>query len=426
MEMNKKTKIGLIGLGTVGTGVYKTLCNSQDAEIVKIAVKNKNKKRDIKNFDESILTDNPTEIVNDKNIDLVVELIGGIEPAKTLVLQALNNGKHVVTANKELIAKYGKEIFAAAQRNNRVVLYEGAVAGGIPIIMPVKTILSANKITKIMAILNGTTNYILTKMDVEGAPYEEVLKEAQKLGYAEADPTSDVEGFDSAYKIAILASISFKKRIDINKVYKEGISKIRPQDIKEANELGYKIKLIALAQLNDDNSIDVRVHPMLIKKDSVLAHINYVKNAVIIEGHPVGSIALSGAGAGEFPTASSVAGDILSLVKEIKNTDYPLPMMRCTHEENAEMFNISETINKYYIALSVKNKKGVIGRLGTICAENNISLSNIVQKGVEEDNTADIYVITEHAREADVQKMAQTLAKDETVNAITGFIRVAD
>ena len=277
-----------------------------------------------------------------------------------------------------------------------------------------------------MAILNGTTNYILTKMDVEGAPYEEVLKEAQKLGYAEADPTSDVEGFDSAYKIAILASISFKKRIDINKVYKEGISKIRPQDIKEANELGYKIKLIALAQLNDDNSIDVRVHPMLIKKDSVLAHINYVKNAVIIEGHPVGSIALSGAGAGEFPTASSVAGDILSLVKEIKNTDYPLPMMRCTHEENAEMFNISETINKYYIALSVKNKKGVIGRLGTICAENNISLSNIVQKGVEEDNTADIYVITEHAREADVQKMAQTLAKDETVNAITGFIRVAD
>lgn len=426
MEMNKKVKIGLIGLGTVGTGVYKTLRNSDDAEIVKIAVRNKNKKRDIENFDENILTDNPSEIVNDEKIDVVVELIGGIEPAKNLILTALNNGKHVVTANKELIAKYGEEIFACAQKNNRVVLYEGAVAGGIPIIMPVKTILSANKITKIMAILNGTTNYILTKMDVEGAPYEEVLKEAQKLGYAEADPTSDVEGFDSAYKIAILSSISFKKRIDINKVYKEGISKIRPQDIKQANELGYKIKLVALAQLNDDDSADVRVHPMLIKKDSVLAHINYVKNAVILDGHPVGSIALSGAGAGEFPTASSVTGDILAIVNEIGKTDYPLPMMRCSHSEDAVMFDINNTVNKYYIALSVKNKKGVIGRLGAICAENDISLSNIVQKGVEDDNTADIYVITEHAYERDVQKMAQALSKDDTVNAITGFIRVAD
>ena len=421
-----KIKIGLIGLGTVGTGVYKTLFNSPEVEIVKVAVKNKNKQRNIENFDESILTDNPYDIVNDENIEIVVELIGGVEPAKDLILTALNNGKHVVTANKELIAKNGEEIFDCAQKNNRVVLYEGAVAGGIPVIMPIKTILSANAITKIMAILNGTTNYILTKMDVEGAPYEEVLSEAQKLGYAEADPTSDVEGFDSAYKIAILSAISFKKRIDINKVYKEGISKIRPQDIKEANELGYKIKLVAQAQLNNDGSADVRVHPMLIKKDSILAHIKYVKNAIIIEGHPVGSIALSGAGAGEFPTASSVTGDILAIANEIGKTDYPLPMMRCTHSENAVMYDINDTVNKYYIALSVKNKKGVIGRLGAICAENDISLSNIVQKGVEEDNTADIYVITEHAKERDVQRMAEALSNDETVNAITGFIRVAD
>lgn len=421
-----KIKIGLIGLGTVGTGVYKTLCNSDEVEIVKVAVRNKNKQRNIENFNEGILTDNPFDVVNDENIDIVVELIGGVEPAKDLILTALNNGKHVVTANKELIAKNGEEIFDCAKKNNRVVLYEGAVAGGIPVIMPIKTILSANSIKKIMAILNGTTNYILTKMDVEGAPYEDVLKEAQKLGYAEADPTSDVEGFDSAYKIAILSAISFKKRIDINKVYKEGISKIRPQDIKEANELGYKIKLVALAQLNDDGSADIRVHPMLIKKDSILAHINYVKNAVIIEGHPVGSIALSGAGAGEFPTASSVTGDILAIANEIGKTDYPLPMMRCTHSEDAVMYDINDTVNKYYIALSVKNKKGVIGRLGAICAENDISLSNIVQKGVEEDNTADIYVITEHAKERDIQRMAEALSNDETVNAITGFIRVAD
>ena len=427
LEKNmNKINIGLIGLGTVGSGVVKTLEKFDNIHISKIAVRNLNKKRNIEGLDDNVLTDNPSEIVTDPEIQIVVEVMGGVNPALELIKTAICNKKHIVTANKELLAKYGDELYELANENNVVILYEAAIAGGIPIIMPIKTILAANKISQVAGILNGTTNYILTKMDIEGASYEEVLKEAQKLGYAEADPTSDVEGFDSAYKIAILSSISFKKRIDINKVYKEGISKIRPQDIKEANELGYKIKLVALAQLNDDGSADVRVHPMLIKKDSILAHINYVKNAVIIDGHPVGSIALSGAGAGEFPTASSVTGDILAIVNEIGKTDYPLPMMRCSHSEDAVMFDINNTVNKYYIALSVKNKKGVIGRLGAICAENDISLSNIVQKGVEDDNTADIYVITEHARERDVQKMAQALSKDETVNAITGFIRVAD
>ncbi len=424
MENDKKIKIGLIGLGTVGSGVFKTLQHFDNVEIVKIAVKNKNKKRNIEGLDESIITDNPYEIVNDPEIDIVAELIGGIEPAFDLIKTAITNGKHIVTANKELLAKHGEELFRHAEANNRVVLYEAAVAGGIPIIMPVKTILAGNSISKIEAILNGTTNYILTKMDIDGASYEDVLAEAQKLGYAEADPTSDVEGYDSAYKIAILSSISFKKRINIENVYKEGISKIKAQDIKAANDLGYKIKLVALAQIDEQNRVDVRVHPMLVSKDSILAHIDYVKNAIKLEGHPVGSIALSGAGAGEFPTASSVVGDILSIADEFGKTEYLLPMMRCKHKETAEMISIEDTKNKYYLSINAKHEKGAIGKIGTICAENNISLPSIVQRGVEENNTADICVITELAREHDVKQTIKTLEADDTINAVTSFIRV--
>ena len=215
-----KIKIGLIGLGTVASGVYKTLQSFDNIEIVKIAVRDINKDRNIEGLDKSILTLDANEIVNDESIQIVVELIGGVEPAMTLIKTAINNGKHVVTANKELLAKHGEELFDLAAKNNRVILYEGAIAGGIPIIMPIKTILAANKINKIEAILNGTTNYILTKMDVDKSSYDDVLKEAQQLGYAEADPTSDVEGFDAAYKLATLATISFNKRIKIEDVYR--------------------------------------------------------------------------------------------------------------------------------------------------------------------------------------------------------------
>ena len=316
INKNGKIKIGLIGLGTVGSGVFKTLGAFKNLEVARIAVKNVNKKRDIPSLDESIITGDPYEVVNDPEIQIVVELIGGIEPAFDLIKTAIKNGKHIVTANKELLAKHGEELFTFAEEHNKVVLYEAAIAGGIPIIMPIKTILAGNKINKVEAILNGTTNYILTKMDVEGAQYADVLKEAQKLGYAEADPTGDVEGFDAAYKIATLASITFNKRIKIENVYREGITRIRAEDMKSANDLGYKIKLIASAHLNDNGEADVRVHPMLVSKKSTLAHIDYVTNAVSLEGHPVGSITLSGPGAGEFPTASSVVGDILAIVAE--------------------------------------------------------------------------------------------------------------
>lgn len=420
---NRKIKIGLIGLGTVGSGVFKTLENFDEIEVVQIAVKNKAKKRNIPNLDESIITDNPYEVVNNPAIDIVVELIGGVEPAFDYIKTAIKNGKHIVTANKELLAKCGEELYNFAEEHNRVVLYEAAIAGGIPIIMPIKTILAGNKINKIEAILNGTTNYILTKMDVQGTSYEDVLKEAQALGYAETDPTGDVEGFDAAYKITTLATLAFKQRVKIENVYKEGITHVRAEDMKAANELGYKIKLIASGKLDEQGNADVRVHPMLISKKSTLAHIDYVTNAVSLSGHPLGHITLSGPGAGEFPTASSVVGDILAIAKEIGTTDYLLPMMRCNHHKTANCINILDTQNKYYMSLNAKNNKGVIGNIGNICAEFNISLESIVQR-ILEDNTADITVITELCLEKDMQSAVKAFEESEFINKVNSLIRV--
>lgn len=416
-----KLKIGLIGLGTVGCGVYKTIQNIDNVESMKIAVKNINKPRSVE-VPREMLTDNPYDVVNDPSIDVVVELIGGVEPAYDYISTAIKNGKHIVTANKELLAKRGEELFILSEEYNRVVLYEAAIAGGIPIIMPIKTILAGNKINRIQAILNGTTNYILTKMDVDGASYEDVLKEAQELGYAETDPTGDVEGFDAAYKITTLSTIAFKKRIKIENVYREGITKIRKEDMAKANEFGYKIKLIATATIDENDNADVRVHPMLVSKDSMLAHIDYVTNAVAISGHPIGNIVLSGPGAGEFPTASSVVGDILAIAAEFGRTDYMLPMMRCNHTSKANPVNIDNTYNKYYISITAPNAIGVIAKIGTICANKNISLSSILQKGVSDDNTADITVITESCQEKLIKEVVNEL-NDCTVNSI---IRVAD
>lgn len=411
-----KLKIGLIGLGTVGSGVYKSLADFESVEISKIAVRNINKPRTVQ-VPSEILTDNPYDIVNDPSIDVVVELMGGVEPAWDYIRTALENGKHIVTANKELLAKKGEELFNLAEKQNRVVLYEAAIAGGIPLIMPIKTILAGNKINKIQAILNGTTNYILTKMDVNGASYKEVLKEAQELGYAETDPTGDVEGFDAAYKITTLATISFNSRVKFENVYREGITKIRKEDMQRANELGFKIKLIASATIDENNNANVRVHPMLVPKSHMLAHINYVTNAVAMSGHPIGNIVLSGPGAGEFPTASSVIGDILAIAREWKTTDYLLPMMRCHHHSVSNPVKIEDTYNKYYLSITAPNAIGVIAKIGSICANKNISLSSILQKGVKDDNTAEITVITEKCLEKSIKEVVSEL-DNCTLNSI--------
>jgi len=422
----EKIKIGIIGLGTVGSGVLKTLSGFEQIEVVKVAVRDLKKPRNVANLDKSILTDNPYDVINDSEIQIIIEVIGGVEPAFDLIKKAIKNGKHVVTANKELLAKHGEELFNFAEKHNKVVLYEAAIAGGIPIIMPIKTILAGNKISKIAAILNGTTNYILTKMDVDGASYESVLNEAQELGYAESDPTGDVEGFDATYKIATLATIAFNKRISLGKIYREGITKIQAADMKYANEFGYKIKLVALAQIDEEGNADVRVHPMLVGKSKSLAHIDYVTNAVTLKGHPVGEIMFSGPGAGEFPTASSVVGDVLAIVAEIGKTDYILPMMRCRHDKEAKMVDISQTTNKYYLSINAKNNVGVIGTLGQAFAENNISVSSLLQKGLREDNTANIIVITERCLEKNLQNAIETIKKSDCINKISSLIRVME
>ncbi len=422
---SEKVKLGLIGLGTVGTGVVKVLKDYDNIEIKKIAVKNINKKRDIENLAPSILTTDPFEIVNDPEIDIVVEVIGGTDPAFELLKTAINNKKHIVTANKELLAKKGQELFNLANEKNVTILYEAAIAGGIPIIMPIKTTLAGNKIHKIEAILNGTTNYILTKMEKDNVSYEEVLKEAQKLGYAETDPTGDVEGFDSAYKIATLATIALNQRVDINKIYKEGITKISANDMQFAKELGYKIKLIALAKLTDDNKADVRVHPMLVPQKDCLASINGVTNSVVLEGFPVGRVMFAGPGAGMFPTASSVLGDILAIVSGI-GSDNLLPFMKCNHTKNAQQISIEQTTNRYYISITANNNPGVIGTIGKICGNHNINLASVLQKGIDKENTARIIIITEESIEENINNAIDELKNNSSIVKINNLIRVME
>ena len=421
-----KIKLGLIGLGTVGGGVFKVLKNFPDVEITKIAVKNIDKPRNIDGLDRAMLTTDPYEIVESPEITVIAELIGGVHPAYELIKKAIENGKHVVTANKELLAKHGEELFNYAEQHNVVILYEAAIAGGIPLIMPIKTILAGNKITKIEAILNGTTNYILTNMDENQTSYESVLKEAQELGYAEADPTGDVEGFDSAYKLTTLATITFNKRVKLENVYREGITKVKSEDIKYANELGYKIKLVAYAHIDENDNADVRVHPMFVSKEETLAHIDYVKNAVTLTGSPVGKITLSGAGAGEMPTASSVVGDILAIEREYGTTDYILPMMRCKHAHNttAKMVPIDETENKYYLRLIANDKIGGIADITEHFAEKKISIESILMKEVKENNTAEIVIVTDKCKEKLIKELKNDFDMHSCVKELASMIRI--
>lgn len=413
-------KIGIIGLGTVGTGVVKTLKKFNNIKILKAAVKNINKKRDVS---LDYITDDPYEIANDPEINVVVEVAGGVDPCLDVLKTAIKNKKHIVTANKELLAKFGDEIFSLANENNVTVLYEAAVAGGIPIIGPIKTTLRGNEFDKVVGILNGTTNYILTKMETDNLSYADCLKQAQELGYAETDPTNDVEGFDTMFKTAILANIVFHKKIDLSKIYREGITKISIDDIKCAKEFGYKIKLMGIAKkVQNKDALDIRVHPVLVSEKSMVSGINNATNTVLLEGFPVGEIMFTGPGAGEAPTASSVVGDILAIASEISYTDTVLPYSRVKPQDNAIQQDILETKNSYYIAINAQNARGTIGTIGTICAKNNINLQSIIQKGIKEDNTAQIIVITETSLEADIQN-ALSEFKNQNIE-VTNLIRV--
>jgi homoserine dehydrogenase len=373
-----------------------------------------------------VITTDLEAIVNDPAVDIVVELMGGLEPARTLILTAINNGKHVVTANKAVISRFGAEIFTAANQAGVYVLLEAAVGGGIPVIQPLKQSLSVNRISAIMGIVNGTTNYILTRMQTEGSEFDDLLADAQRLGYAEADPTADVDGLDAGDKIAILASLGFDGRINREDVYCEGIRQVTKTDIAYSAKLGFVIKLLGIAQhLDTDNSqLSVRVHPTLVPQNHPLASINGVYNAILIEGEPIGQVMLFGPGAGAGATASAVSSDILNLVATLKtNTAKPNPLLACRHQHYSQITPISELVTRFYARFLSKDQAGVIGRLGTCFGNYGVSLESVVQTGFQGE-LAEIVVVTHYVQEGDFRQALAEIQAMESIDSIPSVLRV--
>lgn len=360
----------ILGAGTVGMGTYK-LCQAMEDEIKhktgarlvikKILVRNIGKKRD--GIPEELLTDDWTDIITDDQISIIVELMGGIHPAKDYVLDALKAGKQVVTANKDLIAEYGEEVGNAANEAGADLQFEAAVAGAIPIIRPLKQSMAGNHITEIMGIVNGTTNYILTKMTESGMDYAEALAKATELGYAEADPTADVEGYDAGRKIAIMASIAFNSRVTFADVYTEGITKISADDIKYAKEFGYVIKLLGVAK-NTDDGIEVKVHPMLIPSNHPLATVNDAFNAVFVHGLAMDDAMFMGRGAGQMPTASAVVGDIIDVCRNIVHDS--CGKIGCCCYKHLNVKNIADTSSKFFLRLEIADRSGVLANIASV------------------------------------------------------------
>ena len=415
-----KCKIGIVGFGTVGTGIYKILRSEFDShpilkeiEIVKIAVKDVNKKREIA-IDNNLLVDNPIELIDDPSIDVIVEVMGGIDIAKDIIMKSLRAGKSVVTANKAVIARYGNEIYEAAAQKGVYVLSEAAVCGGIPIIEPLKRSLKSNHIKKMVGIINGTTNFILSKMTNEKADYMETLKLAQKLGYAEFDPTADVEGHDAADKILILSELAFGGKIERDSIITEGISKINLKDIEYANKLGFEIKLLALAERypinsNDSLPLNIWVAPSLIPKSHPLATVEGVNNALLIEAAPLGEIMLYGPGAGSGPTAASVVSDILNLhATSIKNNNTVDPLLAFDFWRNCHIIDSSQITKKNYLRIICIDSPGVIGKIGDIFGNYDVSIESIVQLDASEDG-AEIVVITHEVSNGNFEKSKEEI-----------------
>lgn len=430
-------KVGLLGLGTVGTGVVKILLDTQGRhpllntlEIAKVGVRSHPKPRAV-DLPETLFTTDLNTIVTDPDIDIIVEAIGGLEPARTLILQAIEQGKHVVTANKAVISRYGEEIYKAATAMGVYVMIEAAVGGGIPVIAPLKQALSVNRIQAVMGIINGTTNYILTRMQTEGGDFESILADAQQLGYAEADPTADVDGLDAADKIAILAALAFGGRVNREEVYCEGIRRISAADISYAKTLGFVIKLLAIAKLpqpaNPITHIQVRVHPTLVPVNHPLASVNGVNNAVLVEGDPVGQVMFSGPGAGEGPTASAVVSDLLSIAASLTTgqnpTAKPNPLLVCIHDHRLSIVPNAEVVTRLYVRLLVKDTSGVIGKLGTCFGEHNVSLESIVQIGIQ-DGLVELVVVTHEVQEGAFQKALTEIRQFPEVIDVPSLLHV--
>lgn len=422
----KKIKLALLGLGTVGTGVYKLIHMRSDVmeqtigaqlEIKKILVRNINKKRE--GIDPSLLTDDWKEIITDDEIQIVVEVIGGIEPARTMILEALRAGKNVVSANKDLIAEQGRELLDTAQEAGKDFLFEAAVAGGIPIIRPLKQCLAANEISDVLGIVNGTTNYILTKMFEDGMEFSDALKKAQELGYAEADPTADVEGLDAGRKVAIMASIAFHSRVVFQDVYTEGISKITAADIAYAKEFDSVIKLLGVAR-NTETGIEAGVYPVMLNKDHPLASVRNSFNAVFIHGDAVDDAMFYGRGAGEMPTASAVAGDVIDVARDIA---YGCTgRISCTCYRQLPVKPFGEVENKFFIRMQVQNRPGVLAQIATVFGEHEVSIARVVQKHVHEEQ-AELVIVTEKVKELYMKDALDELGRMENIFEVSSVIR---
>ena len=425
----KPVKVGLLGLGTVGTGVVRIVEGHQEdlssqvgspIIIEKIAVKNTEKDRSVA-VDSGKLTDDPWDVIRDPEIDVIVEVMGGIEQTKSYILEALDRGKHIVTANKDLMALHGAEILAKAQENQCDVFYEASVAGGIPIIRTLIEGFSSDRIMKIMGIVNGTTNFILTKMSQEGASYEAVLAEAQQLGYAEADPTSDVEGLDAARKMAILGTLGFRTNVELKDVSVKGISQVSKEDILYAKRLGYEMKLLGIAD-REDEQVSISVQPTMVRTSHPIAAVNGVYNAVYVYGEAVGETMFYGPGAGEMPTATSVVADLVAVIKNLK---LGVNGLKAIVPYKAKKLKSDEQIMfKNFILLHVDDKAGVLAKITQVFAEYGVSLESVVQQPNDQNPDAEIIIVTHHASKASMDKVLNHFEGLESIRRIKSVYRV--
>lgn len=421
--------IGFIGLGTVGCGAVALL--QQNRELIerragcrlavrKIAVRHPDKPRSIA-VDPALITGDVREVLEDPHVHIVVEVMGGIDPARQYVLEAIERGKSVVTCNKELMAKHGSEVLDRAKAQGVDVNFEGSVGGGIPIIQPLKQQLVGNRIRRIMGIVNGTTNYILTKMTREKKEFADVLREAQALGYAEADPTADVDGYDAMYKLCILAAIAFGSRVRVEDVYREGIGGVHARDIEYAQELGYTIKLLAIAQEDDDRLIELRVHPVLLPNTHPLAAVSDVFNAILVEADGVGRVMFYGRGAGALPTGSAVVGDIVEIARNIVYGATGRVSCTCDNVPRAKPVDDMEA--RFFLRMQVADRPGVIAQIATIFGREAVSIASVVQKATYGE-VAEIVWITHTVRQAQMTRSLEDIRRLDCVEEVSSVIRV--
>ena len=424
---NRNINIALLGAGTVGGGVYRLIKENREEfkdrtgaviNVKKVLVRDMSKDRP--GFDKAVLTDDFNEIISDKDIEIVVELRGGLHPALEYVTESLKAGKQVVTANKDLIAEHGELIGNLAEQMGSDLLFEAAVAGAIPIIRPLKQSMAGNNISEIMGIVNGTTNYILTKMSETGMSYSDALAKATELGYAEADPTADVEGYDAGRKVAIMATIAFHSRVVFNQVYTEGITKITADDIRYAKEFGYVIKLVGVAK-QTENGIEAKVHPMLIPEDHPLAGVRDSYNAVFVHGDAMEDITFMGRGAGMMPTASAVMGDVIDVCRDLVYDS--CGRVGCNCYKKMPVKRIEDSESKFFLRIIAEDRPGVLANIASVLGNNDVSIAQVVQKS-RKSGTAELVIITDTVLEKNINDALAVFKGMSVVKDIPGVIRV--